>query len=108
MPIMSGVATTTSKSNQFSLVIFATRSISRRHSRRRRPWLASALASLANTRTRTGLTGAVGQNDGAADLLVSVTGVNAQTDVDLNGLVELGLSSLHDQIAGLRRHHTER
>ena len=31
-----------------------------------------------------GLAGAVGQNDSAADLLVSVTAVNAQTDVQLN------------------------
>ena len=31
-------------------------------------------------------------------LLVSVTGVNAQLDVQLNGLVELGGSALHDQI----------
>ena len=42
-----------------------------------------------------------GQNDGAADLLVSVTGVDAELDVDFDGLVELGGGGLHDQIHGL-------
>ena len=40
---------------------------------------------------------AVGQHDGAADLLVSVTGVHAQLHMQLNGLVELGAGSLADQ-----------
>ena len=48
-----------------------------------------------------GLAGAVGQNDSAADLLVSVTAVNAQTDVQLNGLVELGRSGLASQLQSL-------
>ena len=43
------------------------------------------------------LAGAVGQDDSAADLLVSVTAVNAQTDVQLNGLVELSGSGLAAQ-----------
>ena len=37
------------------------------------------------------LAGAVGQNDSAANLLVSVTGVNAQLYVQLDGLIELSL-----------------
>ena len=45
-----------------------------------------------------GLAGAVGQDDRAADLLVGVAGVDAQTDVDLHGLVELGDLGLHGQI----------
>src|SRR5699024_8748771 len=38
------------------------------------------------------LTSTVRQNDRAANLLVSVTGVNAQLYMQLNGLVELSLS----------------
>ena len=48
-----------------------------------------------------GLAGAVGQNDSAADLLVSVAAVNAQADVQLNGLVELGRSGLASQLQSL-------
>ena len=48
-----------------------------------------------------GLAGAVRENDGAADLLVSVTGVDAELDVGFDGLVELGGGGLHDQIHGL-------
>ena len=40
------------------------------------------------------LTGTVGQYNCASDLLVSVAGVNAQTNVQLNSLVELSLSGL--------------
>ena len=39
----------------------------------------------------TELAGAVGQNDCAANLLVCVTGVNAQLYVQLDGLIELSL-----------------
>ena len=59
-----------------------------------------SLGVLGEDQNAAGLTGAVGQNHGAADLLVSVTGVNAQLDVQLNGLVELGGSTHHDQIQG--------
>ena len=45
-----------------------------------------------------GLAGAVRENDRAADLLVSVTGVNAELDVDFNSLVELGGSGLYNKI----------
>ena len=44
---------------------------------------------------------AMGQNDRAADLLVSVTGVNAQTDGNFHRLVELGLAGADDQLRGL-------
>ena len=47
------------------------------------------------------LTGAVGQDNSAADLLVGVTAVNAQADVQLNGLVELSGSGLAAQLQGL-------
>jgi len=56
------------------------------------------LGVLGEDQNAAGLTGAVGQNDCATDLLVSVTGVNAQLDVQLDGLVELSGSTLHDQI----------
>ena len=49
------------------------------------------------------LAGAVGQDDGAADLLVGVTGVNAQLHVQLDGLVELGLGGLGDELEGFLR-----
>ena len=48
-----------------------------------------------------GLTGTVGQNNCAADLLIGVTGVNAKADVDLNGLVKLCLGGLANQIQSL-------
>ena len=50
-----------------------------------------SLRALGEHRYADVLAGAVGQYDRAADLLVSVTGVNAQLNVQLNGLVELGL-----------------
>ena len=46
---------------------------------------------------------AMRQNDRAADLLVSVTGVNAQTNGDLDGLVEFGLAGLANQVASVSR-----
>ena len=49
------------------------------------------------------LAGAVGEHDGAADLLVGVTGVNAQLHVQLDGLVELGLGGLGDELEGFLR-----
>ena len=47
---------------------------------------------LAENENADGLTGAVGQNDSAADLLVSVTAVNTELYVQLDGLVELCLA----------------
>ena len=43
----------------------------------------------------------MGQNDRAANLLVSVTGVNAQTDGNFHRLVELSLAGADDQLRGL-------
>ena len=48
-----------------------------------------------------GLAGAVRKNDRAADLLVSVTGVNAELDMNFDSLVELCLRGLDDQIHGV-------
>ena len=88
---------TTSKSNQFSLWIFCDQILSRRRSRHRRPELPAACSSLQKTSTRLVFAGAVRQDDGAADLLVGVTGVNAQLHMELDGLVKLGLGSLDDR-----------
>ena len=98
---MSGLAMTTSKSNQFSPWIFCDElhaaDVIRAGVLARlvacRPWQ--------NTSTRDALAGAVGQDDGAADLLVSVAGVNAQLHVQLDGLVELGLGGLGDKLESL-------
>ena len=49
------------------------------------------VVALAESQNPNGFTGAVRQNHGAANLLVSVTRVNAQTDVELYGFVELCL-----------------
>ena len=43
------------------------------------------------------------QNDRAADLLIRVPGVDAQTDGQLDGLVKLRLADLLDQSHGLFR-----
>ena len=59
------------------------------------------LVALGEDQHAGGLTGAVGQDDGAADLLVSVAGVDAELDVDLDGLVELGGGGLHDERKGV-------
>ena len=56
------------------------------------------LCVLGEDQHASGLTGAVGQNHGATDLLVSVTGVNTQLDVQLDSLVELCGSALHNQL----------
>ena len=60
-----------------------------------------ALSPSAKTATRTGLAGAVGQRDGAADVLVGLARVDAQAEVDLDGLVELGGRELLGQGDGL-------
>jgi hypothetical protein len=48
---------------------------------------------LAMAQTRT-FAGAVGQNDRAANLLVRMAAVDAEADMQLDGLVELGLGRL--------------
>ncbi len=58
------------------------------------------LGVLGEDQNPAGLTGAVGQNHGAANLLVSVTGVNAQLDVQFHGLIKFCGSALHNQIQG--------
>ena len=57
--------------------------------------------ALADREDAHGLAGAVGQNDGAADLLVGMTAVNAQLHVNLDGLVELGGAGLDAQVESL-------
>ena len=56
---------------------------------------------LAEAQDADGFTGAVGQDDRAADLLVSVTAVNTELDVQLDGLVELGLAGADNKIQSL-------
>ncbi len=93
-PIMSGVAMTRSKSRNPSET-FATRSSlpakSAPASRASR-----SFSPLANTRTRTVLPGPVRQNDRAADHLIGVLGIHAQTDREVDRLVELGELGLLD------------
>ena len=60
-----------------------------------------SLVALGEHQHADSLAGAVGQHDGAANLLVSVTGVNAQLHVELDGLVELGLGGLADEVHAL-------
>ena len=43
----------------------------------------------------------MGEDDGAADLLVGVAGIHAQLHVQLHGLVKLGGGGLDDQLHGL-------
>ena len=45
-----------------------------------------------------GLTGSVGENNRSADLLVSVSGINTQSDVEFDGFVKLRLGSLYRQV----------
>ena len=59
------------------------------------------LVALGENQHADGLAGAVGQDHRTADLLVSVTGVDAQTDGDFHGLIELGLGGLADQFHGV-------
>ena len=49
------------------------------------------------------LAGAVRQHDSAANLLVGLTRIDAQTHGDLHGLVELGLRGLQGELHGLVR-----
>ena len=56
------------------------------------------LVALGEHQDAGGLAGAVGQHDGAADLLVSVTGVNTQLHMQLDGLIKLSGSGLADEL----------
>ena len=62
----------------------------------------SSLSSvaLADSNNANVFASAVGQNNSAADLLISMAAVNAKADMQLNGLVELGLSGLAAQLQG--------
>ena len=64
-------------------------------------WFEFDVVALGEHQNASGLTGTVGQNDCTTNLLVSVTGVNAQADVDLDGLIELCLGSLANQSQSL-------
>ena len=55
---------------------------------------------LAENKNLAGLACAVGQNDSAANLLVSVTGVNTKLYMQLNGFVELCLGCLGNEVKG--------
>ena len=59
------------------------------------------LVVLGEDQDSAGLAGAVGQDDGAADLLVGVTGVDAELDVDFHGLIEFCRSGLAHQGKGV-------
>ena len=61
-----------------------------------------AFSPSAKTATTNGLAGAVGQGDGAADVLVGLTSIDAQTEVGLDGLVELGGVELLDELGSLK------
>ncbi len=52
---------------------------------------------LAEDKDLAGFARAVGQDDGAADLLIGVTGVNAQLDMEFDRLVKLGLRRVDDK-----------
>ena len=65
------------------------------------------LVALGEHQDPDGLAGAVGQHDGATDLLVSVTGVHAQLHMQLHRLVELRGGGLADQchaLSGIVQH----
>ncbi len=59
------------------------------------------VGALADSENANVLTCTVGKYDSAADLLVSVTAVNAELYVKLNGFVKLGYGSLDDCIESL-------
>ena len=61
----------------------------------------AGIVALGKDQHADGLTGTMGQHDGAADLLVGVAGIDAQADGDLQGLVELRLGGLQRQRDGL-------
>ena len=61
------------------------------------------LSALGEDGDTDGLAGAVGQGDGATDVLIGLTGVDAEAEVSLNGLVELGVSKLLHELDGLER-----
>ena len=87
-PIISGVATTTSNSNQLSFWILG---ISSSPPTKSAPAAraSSALAPLANTNTLYSLTCSVWKNNSSSDLLLSVTSITTCSDMCFDCLVEL-------------------
>ena len=61
----------------------------------------ASLIALCEDENADGLTGAVGQNDCAADLLICVTGVNTEADMGFDGLVKLCLTGGDDDFETL-------
>ena len=53
---------------------------------------------LAEAQDADGLAGAVGENDSAADLLVSVTAIDTELDVQLDGFIELCLACADNEL----------
>ena len=53
-----------------------------------------SLIATSENESSNGLTGSVRKNDSTSNLLISVTGVNTETDVNLNGLIKLCFCSL--------------
>lgn len=62
----------------------------------------AGLLALGEDGNTNGLAGAVGQGDGTADVLVGLTSIDAQTEVGLDGLVELGGVELLDELGSLK------
>lgn len=62
----------------------------------------AGLLALGEDGNTNGLAGAVGQGDGTTDVLVSLTSIDAQTEVGLDGLVELGGVELLDELGSLK------
>ncbi len=62
----------------------------------------TGLLALGEDGNTNGLAGAVGQGDGTTDVLVSLTSIDAQTEVSLDGLVELGGVELLDELGSLK------
>ncbi len=56
----------------------------------------ASLIALCEYENADGLAGAVGQNDCTANLLICVTGVNAEADMSFNGLIKLRLGGGDD------------
>lgn len=62
----------------------------------------AGLLALGEDGNTNGLAGAVGQGDGTTDVLVSLTSIDAQTEVSLDSLVELGGVELLDELGSLK------
>lgn len=62
----------------------------------------AGLLALGEDSNTNGLAGAVRQGDGTTDVLVSLTSIDAQTEVGLDGLVELGGVELLDELGSLK------